>query len=113
MFDLGWSELLIIAVVAIVVIGPKDMPQAFRTVGQWMSKARALAREFQGHIDDLMRETQVDEMKREFQSMTRLPEVEGLEDELMAGHAPAAKKTEPAPEDTDEPASPITAPPAP
>jgi len=113
MFDLGWSEILVIAVVAIVVIGPKDMPQAFRTVGQWMSKARALAREFQGHIDDLMRETQVDEMKREFQSMTRPPELEGLEDELMAGHAPSTKASGPAPEIADEPAAPVTSPPAP
>jgi sec-independent protein translocase protein TatB len=92
MFDLGWSELLIIAVVAIVVIGPKDMPQAFRIVGQWMAKARALAREFQGHIDDLMRESQVDEMKREFQSMARPPELEGLEDELMTGQTRATSK---------------------
>jgi len=113
MFDLGWSEILVIAVVAIVVIGPKDMPQAFRTVGQWMSKARALAREFQGHIDDLMRETQVDEMKREFQSMARPPELEGLEDELMAGHAPSTSTSGPAPENADEPAAPVTSPPAP
>jgi Tat protein translocase TatB subunit len=90
MFDLGWGELLVIAVVALVVIGPKDLPQAFRTLGQWAAKARALAREFQGHVDELMRETQVDDMKREFESMTQAPE--GLEDELMAGRVPPPPK---------------------
>lgn len=92
MFDIGWSELFVIAIVALIVIGPKDLPQAFRLVGQWVAKARAMAREFQGHVDELMRETQVDEMKREFQELSRPPELEGLEDELMAGRAPAAKR---------------------
>lgn len=92
MFDIGWSELFVIAIVALIVIGPKDLPQAFRMVGQWVARARAMAREFQGHFDELMRETQVDEMKREFQEMTRTPaELEGLEDELMAGR-PALEK---------------------
>ena len=88
MFDLGWGELLVIGIIALVVIGPKELPQAFRTLGRWMTRARALAREFQGHIDELMRESQVDEMKREFQSMARAPE--GLEDDLMAGRLPAS-----------------------
>jgi sec-independent protein translocase protein TatB len=121
MFDIGWSELLVIAIVALVVIGPKDLPQAFRVMGQWAAKARVLAREFQGHVDELMRETQVDEMKREFQAMARPPELEGLEADLMAGHAPQAPKAEPPasvpeastpppPPPTDEP---IAQPPAP
>jgi sec-independent protein translocase protein TatB len=96
MFDLGWGELLVIAVVALVVIGPKDLPYAFRTLGQWMGRARALAREFQGHLDDLMRETQVDDMKREFNEMTRPPDFSDLEDDIMAGRDPtkAQKPTE-------------------
>ena len=105
MLDIGWSELLVIGIVALLVIGPKDLPQAFRTVGQWVGKARALAREFQGHVDELMRESEVEDMKREFNQMARPPELDGLEDELMAGHSPKPKKVEPAvpPPDTDKP----------
>ena len=85
MFDIGWSELLVIAIVALVVIGPKDLPRAFRIAGQWAAKARVMAREFQGHIDELMRESQMDEMKRDFQAITKPPEMEGLEADLMDG----------------------------
>jgi sec-independent protein translocase protein TatB len=113
MFDIGWSELLVIGIVALIAIGPKDLPHAFRTLGQWVAKARALAREFQGHVDELMRESQVDDMKREFQEMARPPELDGLEDELMAGHTPKpAKKAEAEvpPIETDKP---LAEPPAP
>lgn len=85
MFDIGWSELLVIGIVALVVIGPKDLPQAFRIVGQWVSKARVLARELQSHVDDLMREADVQDMKREFRDMTRVPEFEEIEADLMRG----------------------------
>ncbi|MFN9164296.1 MAG: Sec-independent protein translocase protein TatB [Alphaproteobacteria bacterium] len=85
MFDIGWSELVVIAIVALVVIGPKDLPQAFRVAGQWMAKARLMAQEFQSHIDEMMRQSDVEEMKREFRDMTRVPEFEKLEADLMRG----------------------------
>jgi Tat protein translocase TatB subunit len=50
MFDIGWSELVVIAVVALVVIGPKELPGVLRMVGQWMGKARKMAGEFQGQF---------------------------------------------------------------
>jgi sec-independent protein translocase protein TatB len=64
MFDFAWSELALIAVVALVVIGPKDLPRVMRVVGQWTRRARAIAREFQGSLDQMMREAELDEVKR-------------------------------------------------
>lgn len=64
MFDIAWSELGIIAVVALVVIGPKDLPKVLRTVGQWTAKARSMAREFQSGIDDMVREAELDELRK-------------------------------------------------
>lgn len=64
MFDIAWSELGVIAVVALVVIGPKDLPKVLRTVGQWTAKARAMAREFQSGLDDMVREAELDELRK-------------------------------------------------
>ena len=64
MFDFAWSELALIAVVALVVIGPKDLPRVMRMVGQWTRRARAIAREFQGSLDQMVREAELDEVKR-------------------------------------------------
>lgn len=65
MFDIGWSELMIIAVVALVVIGPKDLPQAIYGIGKWVRKARLVARDFQGHVDDMMREAELDDLRKQ------------------------------------------------
>jgi sec-independent protein translocase protein TatB len=70
MFDFAWSELAVIAVVALVVIGPKDLPRVMRTVGQWTRRARAIAREFQGSLDQMVREAELDEMKRHIDRVT-------------------------------------------
>lgn len=65
MFDIGWTEMALIAAVAIIVIGPKDLPMALKTVGQWMAKARAMAREFQGSVDEMIRESEIDKLKKD------------------------------------------------
>ena len=59
MFDIGWSELLALVVIAIVFVGPKDLPRMMRTAGQYVAKVRAMAREFQTSFEDLARETQL------------------------------------------------------
>ncbi|MEQ9638947.1 MAG: Sec-independent protein translocase protein TatB [Alphaproteobacteria bacterium] len=64
MLDIGWTEMLVIAVVAVVVIGPKELPRALRTAGQLLGKARGLARDFQRHVDDMVRESELDELRQ-------------------------------------------------
>lgn len=65
MLDIAWSELMVIAVVALVFIGPKDLPKAIYTLGKWVRKARLVARDFQGHLDDMMREAELDELRQQ------------------------------------------------
>ncbi|MET0221041.1 MAG: Sec-independent protein translocase protein TatB [Tardiphaga sp.] len=66
MFDIGWSELVVIAVVALVAIGPKELPGVLRMVGQWMGKARKMAGEFQGQFNEAMREAEMADVKQAF-----------------------------------------------
>lgn len=68
-FGVGYSELFVLAIVAIIVIGPKDLPQVLRTFGRMMNKARGMAREFQGHVDAAMRESGVSDLKKDLQSL--------------------------------------------
>ena len=66
MFDIGWSELVVIAVVALIAIGPKELPGVLRMVGQWMGKARKMAGEFQGQFNEAMREAEMEDVKKAF-----------------------------------------------
>jgi sec-independent protein translocase protein TatB len=65
LFDFGWSEILLIGTVALVFIGPKDLPKAMRVAGYWVRKARTLSREFQSSIDQMIREAELDEMRQD------------------------------------------------
>jgi sec-independent protein translocase protein TatB len=69
MFDIGWSELLVIGIVALIVIGPKELPGALRTLGQWMAKIRRMASEFQGQFQEAMREAEIDQLKKDMDDM--------------------------------------------
>jgi sec-independent protein translocase protein TatB len=64
MFDVAWSELMVIGAVALVVIGPKDLPKALRTVGEAVGKVRRMASEFQGQFNDAMREAELHDLKK-------------------------------------------------
>ena len=66
MFDIGWSEFVVIAVVALIAIGPKELPGVLRMVGQWMGKARKMASEFQGQFQEAMREAEMADLKKSF-----------------------------------------------
>jgi sec-independent protein translocase protein TatB len=71
MFDIGWSEMMVIMLVALVVIGPKDLPRLARNLGQWVAKGRAMAREFQRSLEDMAREAELDDVKREIEKVGR------------------------------------------
>ena len=64
MFGIDSPELLIIAIVALVVIGPKELPGMLRSWGNWMSKMRGMASEFRGHVDEMVRQSELDEVKK-------------------------------------------------
>jgi sec-independent protein translocase protein TatB len=68
MFGIDSPELLIIAVVALVVIGPKELPGMLRSWGNWMSKMRGMASEFRGHVDEMVRQSELDEVKKQLEA---------------------------------------------
>ena len=88
MFDIGWSELLLIAVVAIVCIGPKDLPVVLRSLGKMARKARGLAREFQASVEEVIRETELSEARKEIDSAKKLVSFE--DSPASGGQKPAS-----------------------
>ena len=69
MFDIGWSELLVIAVVAIIVVGPKELPRLMRTFGHYVGKLRRMAADFQRQFEDAVRDTEIDEVRKAMQDL--------------------------------------------
>jgi sec-independent protein translocase protein TatB len=68
MFDIAPTELLIVALVALVVIGPKDLPNVLRTVGNWVGRARGMARHFRSGVDTMIREAELEEMEKKWKA---------------------------------------------
>jgi sec-independent protein translocase protein TatB len=66
MFDIGWSELVIIGIVALIAIGPKELPGVLRSLGQWIGKIKGMASDFQGQFQEAMREAEVADLKKQF-----------------------------------------------
>jgi sec-independent protein translocase protein TatB len=69
-FDIGWSEFMVIGVVALIVIGPKDLPAALRVAGYWVRKARTLSREFHSSVEQMMREVELHEVQQQLKKAT-------------------------------------------
>jgi sec-independent protein translocase protein TatB len=72
LLDFGWSELMLIGLVALVVIGPKDLPRALRVAGYWVRKARTLSREFQSSVEQMVREAELDEVRQELKKAAEI-----------------------------------------
>lgn len=70
-FDIGWPELMLIGAIALVVIGPKDLPRALRVAGFWVRKARSMSREFQGSVEQMIRDAELHEMREDLQKVTQ------------------------------------------
>ncbi|HTK13363.1 MAG TPA: Sec-independent protein translocase protein TatB [Xanthobacteraceae bacterium] len=69
MFDIGWGELIVIGVVALIAIGPKELPSVLRTVGQWVVRIRRLAGDFQSQFQDAMREAELHDLKQQVEDL--------------------------------------------
>jgi sec-independent protein translocase protein TatB len=131
MFDISWSEFLLIGVVALVVIGPKELPAVMRTLGQWTRKVRGMASEFQNQFQEAMREAEMADLKKQVddmaqgvkQSVTQIDSLKDVRDDfrgvgddlkrsLAAGPEPAAAlpTADPEPALTQTSAEPPTAP---
>jgi len=87
-FGVGYTEMFVIAVVAIIVIGPKDLPNVLRAFGKTVGKMRSMAREFQGHLDGAMKEAGLEDLKKEMQGLKNLANTDPM--------APASKSVAPA-----------------
>ncbi|GGC69342.1 Sec-independent protein translocase protein TatB [Chelatococcus reniformis] len=107
MFDIGWGELLLIGAVALVVIGPKDLPRALRTLGQMTGKMRRMAAEFQSQFNEAIREAEMDEIRRSVTDVkdtaqsfnpiqTIRDEIKGAIDGVKATTGPEASASDPA-----------------
>ena len=69
MVDLSWSHILIVLIVALVVVGPKDLPRLMRMTGRWVAKARAMADQFRKSFDDMARQSELDELRAELEAL--------------------------------------------
>ena len=82
MLDVGWSELLVLGVVALIVVGPKELPRLMRTVGQWVNRAKSMARDFQRGMEDVAREADVQELS---EARKMLDDVRSIKTEAQKG----------------------------
>ncbi|MFM5886077.1 MAG: Sec-independent protein translocase protein TatB [Novosphingobium sp.] len=101
MFDIGWDEMLLTAIVAIIVIGPKDLPRALRTAGQWIGKIRRVSGHFRTGIETMIREAELEELEKEWREKNA---------EVMSAHPPGSASAEAALIGPDPGAAPVMAP---
>lgn len=89
MFDLSWSEILVVLIVALVVVGPKDLPRLMHMMGRWMGKARNMANEFRKSFDEMARQAELDELRKEIAALRAERPLSDLDRPVEHGIAPA------------------------
>ena len=100
--DLSWSHILIVLIVALVVVGPKDLPRLMRITGRWVAKARAMADQFRKSFDEMARQSELDELRAELESLRHERPLADVDRALQApvlttGEPSAGNETQPAP----------------
>lgn len=115
--DLSWSHMLLVLVVALVVVGPKDLPKLMHTMGKWAAKARSMADQFRSSFDEMARQSELDELRKELEELKNTRPLAGTEEALnqvLAGPAvsfepdrPAQPETAAAAEEPSQPAEPV------
>ena len=111
MFDIGWSELLVIALVAIVVVGPKELPRVLRSFGNYAGKLKRTAAEFRRQFDEAMLESELEDMRKSFERTAREAEAKlkaPTDKSVMLPKSPAAPGSVPQPASPDP--APVPAP---
>lgn len=83
MLDFAWNEILLIGVVALVVVGPKDLPMVLRTAGRWAGRARSMAREFRAQVDQAIRDAELDELRKSVNEVGRMNPLAELESSIQ------------------------------
>lgn len=84
MFDIGWDEMLLTVIIAIVVIGPKELPRALRTAGSWIGKIRRVSGHFRSGIETMIREAELEDMEKQWREQNA---------KIMAQHPPGSAET--------------------
>jgi sec-independent protein translocase protein TatB len=105
MFDIGWGELVVIGIVALIAIGPKELPTVLRTLGQYMAKVRRMASEFQGQFQEAMREAEVADLKKQAEDLTgSLTDITNFDPmaDVQKGMESAFETPEPAKSESDK-----------
>ena len=109
MLDIGWAELAVVGVIVLIVVGPKELPRVLRSAGQWAGKARKIAREFQNSLDDMIRESELDTVKKDVEKATNFNIKKDIENAIdpkgdvkRAFEAPAADAGEAPAADAEE-----------
>lgn len=95
--QLGFTEILLLSVLALVVIGPKDLPLMARKIGRWMARMRGLAAEFRAGFDELARQAELDELRREVQALRNDRTLTEIDREIRTPMTPLPPPSPPAP----------------